>query len=206
MPSSSSPSISSGVSATSTSFTMPGTPGLAGFFFSCPGMTYTWSVPSSVAWPMGAAFCSSTWYSWRGSLLSAPLRSCTLTSGVSMPEGSEEAMPDARPDTMPDAMPDAMPACMASSSSSSSPSSSLSSSSLSSSTTSISPHRACFSTSSSLSPSPTCCPNTSPYSGLPASSTGGLPQPPAWYPNCAPGGMGALRPGTRRLGYEGGGP
>jgi hypothetical protein len=27
-----------------------------------------------------------------------------------------------------------------------------------------------------------------------------------WYPNCAPGGMGALRPGTLRLGYEGGGP
>ena len=37
-------------------------------------------------------------------------------------------------------------------------------------------------------------PNTSPYSGLPCSSTGGLPQPPGWYPNWAPGGMGALRP------------
>lgn len=39
-------------------------------------------------------------------------------------------------------------------------------------------------------------PKTSPYRGSPASLTGGLPQPPAWYPNWVPGGMGAFRPGT----------
>jgi len=48
----------------------------------------------------------------------------------------------------------------------------------------------------SSSPSSTACPNTSPYRGFPASSTGGLPQPPGWKPNWAPGGIGALSPGT----------
>jgi hypothetical protein len=38
------------------------------------------------------------------------------------------------------------------------------------------------------------------------SSTGGLPQPPAWYPKLAPGGIGALSPGIFRCGYDGGGP
>lgn len=54
--------------------------------------------------------------------------------------------------------------------------------------------------------SPTCSPSssspytpkTSPYRGSPASSTGGLPQPPAWYPNWVPGGMGAFSPGICR--------
>ena len=42
--------------------------------------------------------------------------------------------------------------------------------------------------------------------GLPYSSTGGLPHPPGWYPNAAPGGIGADSPGIFRLGYDGGGP
>jgi hypothetical protein len=38
------------------------------------------------------------------------------------------------------------------------------------------------------------CPNTSPYSGRPYSSTGGLPHCPGAIPNSAPSGMGAFRP------------
>ena len=43
-------------------------------------------------------------------------------------------------------------------------------------------------------------PNTSPYKALPYSSTGGLPHPPGWYPNCAPSGIGADNPGIGNFG------
>jgi hypothetical protein len=70
-------------------------------------------------------------------------------------------------------------------------------------------------------------PKTSPYNGLPNSSTGGFPQPPAWYPNeqllffrlifkkynlslnyynFFTSGIGAFNPGIFKLGYDGGGP
>ena len=48
--------------------------------------------------------------------------------------------------------------------------------------------------SSSLS-SPSASPKTSPYRGMPLSSTGGLPHCPGAYPNSVPGGIGALSPG-----------
>ena len=64
--------------------------------------------------PTDTCFCSRTWYSWRGTSDSdCALRRLSMVSGVSMPLGSDDAMPEVRPDTMPDmtpvAMPDAMP-------------------------------------------------------------------------------------------------
>ena len=51
-----------------------------------------------------------------------------------------------------------------------------------------SPHgaRSMSSSSITIGTSCGCVPNTSPYNGLPFSSTGGFPQPPAWYPKEAP--------------------
>mmetsp|Transcript_38145 Transcript_38145/g.113000 ORF Transcript_38145/g.113000 Transcript_38145/m.113000 type:complete len:231 (-) Transcript_38145:1111-1803(-) len=201
------PSISSGVMATSTSVGMlASTPSfLAAAAFLAPsapsaaldpGITYTWSVPRMVPAPTDACFCSRTWYSCLGCSLSEALRRLSMVSGVSMPLGRLLAMPLARPVCMPDMMPVAVPASI-SSSSISSLSSSLSSSS---SSASSSPHFDALSTSSSESTSSTCCPNTSPYTALPASSTGGFPHPPGWYPNEQPGGIGALRPGILRSG------
>mmetsp|Transcript_65768 Transcript_65768/g.180356 ORF Transcript_65768/g.180356 Transcript_65768/m.180356 type:complete len:208 (+) Transcript_65768:64-687(+) len=119
-------------------------------------------------------------------------------SGVARPEGVVEVT-------------DEMPAFISSSvreaeSSMATPSSSSSSSSCSSSPSSICPHLAVGTPTSSSSTSASAVPNTSPYSGRPNSSTGGLPQPPGWYPYDAPSGMGAFRPGIFRLGYAGGGP
>uniref|UniRef100_A0A8W7PYW0 Uncharacterized protein n=1 Tax=Anopheles coluzzii TaxID=1518534 RepID=A0A8W7PYW0_ANOCL len=152
-------------------------------------MSYT-CVDAIMAAPMRSfRFSGSTWYSTGVSLSSISLSifflRSSIVSGVSMPAGTPLVSPDGV--TSPSA--GVISPLSSGWAVMSSPSSS-SSSDDSSDSDSSSPQTVRSISSSPMPPSPSipATPNTSPYRGLPVSSTGGLPHPPAWYPNEQPSG------------------